>query len=205
VVTPRQTPERPYHHGNLREAMIEAALVAIVEAGPASISLRELARRVHVTHGAAAHHFGDKRGLLTAVATEGYELLAETVEGAAATGDFGDVGVAYVRFAADHPSHFDVMFRPDLVHQDDADLNAARATSAEVLYGSAREVSDAAGGDPIRAGIAGWAYVHGIATLWRDGNLPPSVADPVALAEELTPLLFQSSAAAKRRRARRRR
>ncbi len=195
--------QRPYHHGNVRAEIVSAALEVIAGSGVGSVSIRALAQRVGVTHAAVLHHFGDKAGVLTAIASAGFATLADYLAAAAETGDFGDVGVAYVRFAAEHPSHFDVMFRPDLLHQDDTELNGARARAAEVLYGSAREVSDAAGGDPMRAGIAGWAYVHGIATLWRDGNLPPPVTDPVALAEELTPLLFQASAAA-RRRARRR-
>ena len=194
---------RPYHHGNLRAAMIDAALAAIRETGPAAISLRELARRVGVTHGAAAHHFGDKSGLMTAIAIEGYRLMTEELGAAAADGDFGDVGVAYVRFATEHPAHFDVMFRPELYRVQDPELRLARRRTAAVLYGSAEAVADAAGGDAHRAGVAAWAYVHGIATLWRDGNLPRRLADPVALAEDVVPYLFQSSAAAAARRSRR--
>ena len=196
----RSDGERPYHHGNVTREIVGAALEMIGTDGVGGLSLRALARRVGVTHGAVLHHFGDKAGVLTAVAAEGYRILGDYLQAAAEHGDFGDVGVAYVRFAAAHPSHFDVMFRPDVFHGDDHDLNEARARAAEILYGSARGVRDAAGGDPVRAGIAGWAYVHGIATLWRDGNLPPPHTDPVALAEELTPLLFQASSAARRRR-----
>lgn len=184
--------------------MIDAAVEAITEAGPSSISLRELARRVGVTHGAAAHHFGDKRGLLTAVAIDGYRLLAETVEAAAANGDFGDVGVAYVRFATEQPAHFDVMFRPELYRADDPELRRARRRTAAVLYGSAESVADAAGGDAQRAGVAAWAFAHGIATLWRDRNLPRRFADPVKLAEVVLPYLFQSSATGHGRSRRRR-
>src|SRR5215213_11204294 len=67
---------RPYHHGDLPRALLEAAVQAIAEVGPAAVSLRDLARRVGVSHAAPAHHFGDKRGLLTAVAAEGYRLFA---------------------------------------------------------------------------------------------------------------------------------
>jgi AcrR family transcriptional regulator len=182
--------------------MIDAAVAAIGESGAAAVSLRELSRRVGVTHGAAAHHFGDKSGLMTAVATDGYRLLAAALEAAATDGDFGDVGVAYVRFATEHPAHFDVMFRPELYRVDDPELRQARRRTAAVLYGSAEAVADAAGGDAHRAGVAAWAYVHGIATLWRDDNLPRRFADPVDLAEDVVPYLFQASAAAAARRAR---
>ena len=71
-----ETPARPYHHGDLRRALLDAALAEIAEGGPGQVSLRELARPVGVSHAAPRHHFGDKRGLLTAVAVEGFELLA---------------------------------------------------------------------------------------------------------------------------------
>jgi AcrR family transcriptional regulator len=177
--------------------MVEAALRAIEEKGAALISLRELARRVGVTNAAAAHHFGDKAGLLTAIAAQGFVVLAGYVEAAAEEGDFGDVGVAYVRFARDRPAHFEVMFRPELYRTEDREVLEARARTAAALYGSAADVADAADGDQQKAAIAGWALVHGIATLWRDRNLPQENNDPVALAEQITPYLFQRSAAAR--------
>ena len=201
---------RPYHHGNLRAELVSAAVEAVAEGGAAGLSLRELARRVGVTHGAASHHFGDKTGLLTAVAAEGFRLLAAALTAAWEQDHrFEDVGVAYVRFAVERPGHFEVMFRPELSRPDDPGLLEAKAASGHVLYESARQVADAAGGDEVRAGVAAWAYVHGITTLWRDGNLPsPLGDDPVRLVGEIGTYLFQSSAAAGRSRstrARRRR
>src|ERR1044072_2548365 len=111
-----------YHHGDLRRVLIAAALELIAERGPAAVSLRDLARVAGVSHAAPAHHFGDKAGLFTAIAVQGNELLADALAGA----DLEDMGVRYVRFAAEHPSHFEVMFRPDLWHADDPDLAAAR-------------------------------------------------------------------------------
>ena len=194
--------ERPYHHGNVRAAMVEAAVAAIAEGGTAAVSMRALARRVGVTHGAAAHHFGDKTGLLTAVAAEGFRLFAAALEEAyAVRRSFREVGVAYVRFAVEHPAHFALMFRPDQYRCDDPEVLAARAAAGRVLYESAGEVADATDGDVLLAGTAGWAYVHGIATLWRDGNLPPGLPDdPVELTERIGPFLFQRSKAAARER-----
>lgn len=88
------------------------------------------------------------------------------------------------------------MFRPELYRADEPDLVAAKAAAGAALYDSARQVADAAGGDEVRAGVAAWAYVHGIATLWLDGNLPPALGDPVALTAEIGPFLFQASSAA---------
>jgi AcrR family transcriptional regulator len=149
-----------YHHGDLRRVLIEAALELIAERGPAAISLRDLARVAGVSHAAPAHHFGDKAGLFTAIAVQGNELLAAALEG----GDLMDMGARYVRFAAEHPSHFEVMFRPDLHHRDDPDLRAARDRTRAVLR---RGVPD--GSDTVM--LAAWSLAHGFATLRRTGNL----------------------------------
>src|SRR5918998_1668160 len=118
---------RSYHHGDLRRALLASAAEAIAESGPAALSLRDLARRAGVSHAAPAHHFGDKAGLLTALATEGYDRLADALDGARErTGSLLEIGVAYVAFAVGNRAHFDVMFRPDLVSADDAELTAAQ-------------------------------------------------------------------------------
>src|SRR6266536_5182875 len=72
--------KRAYHHGDLRRALLVAAVEVIEESGPAALSLRDLARRAGVSHAAPQHHFGDKAGLLTAVAAEGYRRLATALE-----------------------------------------------------------------------------------------------------------------------------
>jgi AcrR family transcriptional regulator len=190
----------PYHHGNLRETLLEAAVEAIRESGPTGWSLRDLARRAGVSHAAPTHHFGDKRGLLTALATEGFGRLAGELELAwTATGSFLEVGVAYVRFATEHRAHFEVMFRPELYRADDPDVAAARDAASTVLLGSASEVTDATGGDGTGAVVAAWALMHGLATLWLNGNLPPEVgSDPVELARRIGPYLFQASEGTRR-------
>src|SRR5690606_14230113 len=202
-----------YHHGDLRRAILDAAVEAISESGPAGWSLRELARRAGVSHAAPAHHFGDKAGLLTAVAAEGYELLAAELEAATrAGGDFLAAGLAYVRFATDHPAHFQVMFQPTLYRADDPAVRAAEARAAAVLYGTAGalaagatgEGSGAAAGDPgdpgglddaRRVGVAGWCLVHGLATLWLAGNLSDLGDDPVELARSVASIAFGGGAA----------
>lgn len=170
-----------YHHGDLRRALLDAAIDSITEAGSASFSLRDLARRIGVSHAAPAHHFGDKTGLLTALAVEGYGLLADAQAAAwAETGDFLEVGVAYVHFARTHPAHFEVMYRPELLRGDDPDLQAARARSGSFLYGPAGTLVE---GDALGAGVAGWALMHGVVALWVNGNLPPELGDdPEAIA-----------------------
>ena len=167
---------------------------AIGAEGVGAVSLRELARDVGVSHAAPAHHFGDKAGLLTAIATEGYQLLGAALQERVADG-FLEVGVAYVQFAIEHPAHFEVMYRPDLFDVDDADFVAAKALASELLYGPAAEIAGDAAAS--RVGIAGWSFVHGFATLWLTGNLGDRLGDdPIAAARAVGSVLFRASAGA---------
>ncbi|SCF36923.1 DNA-binding transcriptional regulator, AcrR family [Micromonospora viridifaciens] len=177
---------RAYHHGDLRRALLDAAVEAMTESGPAALSLRDLARRAGVSHAAPAHHFGDKAGLLTALAAQGFDRLTEALRGAG--DDLVEVGVAYVGFAVRHRAHFEVMFRPDLYHADDAEVTAARARAGEVLRtGVARHT----GRGPEVDSLAAWSIVHGFATLWLAGALPPRVGpDPEAAARTVISRLF---------------
>jgi AcrR family transcriptional regulator len=181
---------RPYHHGDLPRALVAAAVDLIGEVGPTALSLREVARRAGVSHGAPAHHFGDKAGLLTAVAAQGYDLVAAALtEALERTGDFREVGVAYVRFALDHRAHFEVMFRPELYRPDDPALVEARERAAATLYGPTTDLTGDAGRG-VDGGIAAWSLVHGFATLWLTGNLDHVVAgDPTDAARAVTGFL----------------
>jgi AcrR family transcriptional regulator len=173
--------------------VLRAAVDVIAESGPAAVSLRDLARRAGVSHAAPAYHFGDKAGLLTAVAVEGFSLLGDALVAAyERTESFLEMGVSYVRFAVAHPAHFEVMYRPDLYHSDDPELLAARRRTSELLYGGLASLSDGKAGDDSRvAGVAAWSLVHGFATLWLGGNLPPELgADPEAAARSVARMLF---------------
>ncbi|WP_433273606.1 TetR/AcrR family transcriptional regulator [Actinosynnema sp. CS-041913] len=181
------TSRRPYHHGDLRRAVLAAAVEVIDEHGPAGVGLRDLARRVGVSHAGPVHHFRDKAGLLTALAAEGFGLLADRLIAAKESGDFVDIGAAYVRFAVEHRAHFEVMFRPDLYHADDPAVLAARARSGELLTGGVTEQDD-----PGLAAVAAWSIVHGFATLWNTGVLPPDLGDdPQAAGRAIAGYLFR--------------
>ncbi|MGW1818064.1 TetR/AcrR family transcriptional regulator [Streptomyces sp. NPDC002125] len=167
--------ERTYHHGDLRRAVLGAALDVIGAEGPDALSLRDLARRAGVSHAAPAHHFKDRTGLLTAVAAEGYTLFADALTDAP---DLRERGVAYVRFATGHPAHFQVMFRPELHRADDPELLAAKERATEALRAGVSGLSDADRGDDARlAGIAAWSLAHGFATLLLSGNLTDALGD----------------------------
>jgi AcrR family transcriptional regulator len=187
------SPARAYHHGDLRRALIKQALDVIESDGLAALSLRDLARQVGVSHAAPVHHFGDKAGLLTAIATQGFLMLADELRRTfARTASFLEVGVAYVRFAVRHRAHFEVMYRPELYRADDSALEAARQRARAVLYGPLADRPDVAPAETRYAGLAAWSLVHGLATLLLTGNLPPDVSgDPVALTRSVAGYLFQ--------------
>jgi AcrR family transcriptional regulator len=171
---------------------LEAAVEAIAEVGPAAVSLRDLARRAGVSHAAPAHHFGDKAGLLTAVATDGFRRLAATLgETYQATGSFLEVGVAYVGFAVGHRAHFEVMFRPELYHPEDPEFIQARDAARSLLYPPAAQAANSPNGDDVGAAVAAWSLVHGLATLWLNQNLPPQLGDdPEQITRQVARHLF---------------
>ncbi|MET9354212.1 TetR/AcrR family transcriptional regulator [Streptomyces sp. NPDC006617] len=172
---------RAYHHGDLRRSVLSAALEVIRSDGVAAISLRDLARRAEVSHAAPAHHFKDKAGLLTAIATEGFELLAAAVTAvpAGSAHRLREMGVRYVEFALDHPAHFEVMFRPQLLHAGDPELTAARERASRALASGVEDLPDVrAGLDARRAGLTAWSLAHGFATLQLGGSLPSLDDDP---------------------------
>ncbi|MGO1908741.1 MAG: TetR/AcrR family transcriptional regulator [Brevibacterium linens] len=177
-----------YHHGDLRRTLLAETASAIEEGGVAKLSLRALAKRAGVSNAAPTHHFGDKAGLLTALAAEGFAQLAEAM---AVTGEelsLVDMGVAYVGFALDHPSHFCVMFQPDLLHEDDPELAEAQKRAKEALAGG---VEIAFGQSPADedAQAAAWSIVHGYATLVLSGAI--EAEDPIAQARAVAALLGQ--------------
>lgn len=192
------TAVRAYHHGDLRRAVLDAAVEVIGESGPSALSLRDLARRAGVSHAAPAHHFGDKTGLLTVLAAEGYTLLADALEAELRrSGQLVEVGVAYVQFAVTHRAHFEVMFRPELYRVEDPDVLAAQARADAGLKAGVGAVPERrTGRDAGLAGVAAWSIVHGFATLWINGALPTEIgADPREAARAVAGLLFSGPAA----------
>ena len=180
------SPKRPYHHGDLRPVLLAAAIDIVEESGAAALSMREVARRAGVSHTAATYHFGDKAGLLGAIAADGYRRIAATLSEVRERGlSFLDMGVAYVHFAVTHPAHFEVMYHPALYDARDPDVVSARQDAAELLYGS-RDASD----EQLRVGVAAWSLVHGFATLWLAGALPPELGrDPEGIARAVASYL----------------
>src|SRR5215471_8327099 len=197
------TEQRPYHHGDLRQALIRSALEILSETGVAGLSLRAAARRAQVSAMAPYRHFADREALLAAVAEYGFrELAARLTAATGAAADpragLGALGVAYVLFAREQPSLFKLMFgpmieqksgHPDLDEAGGACFNALRrAVAAAKFFDGDSDAGDVA--------LACWSLVHGISALIVDGRLAEYDSGPAeAVATRLTRLLSDSLAA----------
>ncbi len=195
-----------YYDGDLGRDLIDTALELIAREGPSAVSLRSLARRLGVSHAAPANHFPDKAALFTAIAMEGFELLAAAIQDAVrrlgpdatARQRLGAAGRAYTSFAVDHRPYFEVMWHGDLLHQDDPALAAAgEATFALLLggVGDAQAEGWAAGTDPHTVAYLAWSVVHGLAALWLGGSLRRAQRPFDEIAGEVVALLGSALAA----------
>jgi AcrR family transcriptional regulator len=177
-----------YHHGDLKAAILAEAATLVAERGADAISLRELARAAGVSHAAPAHHFNDRRGLFTELATEGFGLLAAALTEARPR--FLDAALAYVKFAIDHPGHYAVMFDKSLYYDTDPCLVAAQAAAgAELSRGVATLTDPRAKADPAGAELAAWCLVHGFSMLWLNKAID-TATDPMASVERIARMLF---------------
>jgi len=177
-----------YHHGDLKATILAEAAMLVSQRGADGLSLRELARAAGVSHAAPAHHFTDRRGLFTALATEGFSMLADALK--AARPEFLDAALAYVRFALDHSGHYEVMFDKSLYYIADPDLvNAETAAGAELAAGVATLDDPRAKDDPQAAALAAWSLVHGFSLLWLNKAIDDG-ADPIATVHRVAGMLF---------------
>ncbi|MBF2003508.1 MAG: TetR/AcrR family transcriptional regulator [Synechococcales cyanobacterium M58_A2018_015] len=170
-----------YHHGDLRQSLIEAAIALIREEGISNLSLRHVARRVGVSHNAPYRHFADKEALLAAVAEQGFQALRAEMESAQQVVPPGSpqrleaIGIAYVNFALAHPAHYRLMFGD---YRCNFDQNSALAEAAHqsfmVLVNTIRE-GQMAGifrpADPVNVARVAWSLVHGQSMLALDHKL----------------------------------
>lgn len=165
--------EKPYHHGDLRSALLAAAEADLAENGIEAFSLRQVARRAGVSHAAPAHHFGDANGLLTALATEGYRqfLAAQAKREAEAAPDaraqLVAAGLGYIDFATTRPALFRLLFGSSRPDHSDPDL--ARASGAAYLH--LVDQVHAAGGRSVADEAIIWALAHGLADLLAAGRM----------------------------------
>lgn len=168
---------KPYHHGDLREALLKASLALLHEPGGSELTLREVARRAGVSHTAPYRHFRDKADLLAAVAEDGFDRLRAGISAAAAKAQrpierLQNAGIAYIEFAQEHPEHFSVMFGTDLRSDHPSAKAAADRCFGELLALVAGCTDDSRAAQPQRTlALIAWSEVHGIADLSLRGQL----------------------------------
>jgi AcrR family transcriptional regulator len=196
-----ETARDAYHHGDLRDALIKATDAILAERGLEGFTLREAARRAHVSPAAPAHHFGSSAGLLTEVAILGFEELARhiEIEGSAesATVRLKQQAAGYVRFALAYPGRFQLMFRYDLLLPDDARLAAAselaKVPIARTILALRGLPEDAELDAPTSATmLAAWSTVHGFAHLALSGKFSKLTPEAKSqhLLDELLPQML---------------
>lgn len=180
----------PYHHGNLRHALLEEAAKVLERDGAAAISLRGLARALGVSHAAPAHHFADRHELLAELAADGYAGLADAMaagmEGTVPEEWLRATGEAYIRFGVANPERYRMMFASRLMAEECPERLRIESSRAYLLllaaaHGREPDVDPAeyAVGLPE---LAAWSIVHGAVMLWLDGQLGPNLGEEEFLA-----------------------
>jgi len=169
-----KTKEKDYHHGDLRHALLGEALKVIEAEGAEQLTLRDLARRIGVSHAAPYRHFSDKAELFVALAEEGFkELLAalsqvEPTPNAGMLARFQEIAVVYVQFALRNPARFSVMFGPEVSATCGENPPAPMLATMEFVL-KLMEKGQAEGqlvpGQPIVQATTAWALVHGLSVL----------------------------------------
>ncbi|MFP4565979.1 MAG: TetR/AcrR family transcriptional regulator [Spirochaetaceae bacterium] len=189
----QQLRRNSYHHGNLKQALIEAATGMILESGIGSVTMRALARRVGVSPAAYAYHFPDKSSLLMAIATEGFRKLNAYFEPARSTGDPRErlrvLGERYIDFALTYPGHYRVMFgdHSTLDHSEPDEEFLSESGAAFRLLLHAMEEVVPAGPETARAldgALTVWSQIHGAVLLWNTGMFPPPLEETAERSED---------------------
>jgi len=174
---------KPYHHGDLKHALVAAGIALLAEGGPAALDLRKVARKAGVSHTAPYRHFADKRSLLVAIAEEGFIRLAERLNPAIADpSPLNTIAIAYIHFAVDEPALMREMFSGLTIDRLEHDsLHQASKTSFSMLIqiiqqeqASGRCVPDNAE----RLALVLWSLLHGLAMLIIENQLPMVTTQP---------------------------
>ena len=181
-----------YHHGNLREALVEATLTLIEEKGPTGFTMSEAAKQAGVSAAAPYRHFDGREDLIAEVARQGFEIFADLMEFAYSKGNtplasFESVGRAYLAFARKNPGHYIAMFESGVSINANAELAAAANRALDVLGKSAENLSAHLPEDlrppPLMISQHIWAMSHGIVELFARGE--PGARSPFSPEELL--------------------
>lgn len=176
----RRSGPRGYHHGNLKEDLVRAALELIAEKGPAGFTFADAARWAGVSPAAPYRHYRDRDALIADVAQRGFDAFATALERAWDDGRpdvlaaFGRLGKAYLDFARREPAYYSAMFEAGLPVDADPNLREAGERAFAVLRGAAEQLvalMPAKGRPPaLMVALHIWATTHGIASLFGRGD-----------------------------------
>ena len=177
---PSMQPVRPYHHGKLKQELVDAAIALIAEVGPTGFTLREVARRAGVSHNAPYRHYRDRDELLAVVAMQGFERLTAAMQRSAARGSdplerLRLCGRGYVDFALRWPQHFFVMFDLPSSREKYPEYAAAGQEAFDTLLTFVVVCQQAGAlpkGEPEQLALTAWSLMHGIAKLAISQHLP---------------------------------
>ena len=186
-------PKAQYHHGDLKNALIEAGIEILSKEGLGALSLRSVARKAGVSHAAPYAHFTDKQALIAAISTEGYKKLYERVERAAARNSedpqrlFVETCWAYVSFAFDEPDHFKITLSGVVEKERDYPAFVEIAQKNNGLLLEIVATCQAAGilgpGPADLMAVSVLGLIHGFATLILEGQLSHAVLERYAVRE----------------------
>lgn len=185
--------KRGYHHGNLRQALVEAALPLIEEMGPTGFTLSQAAKQAGVTPAAVYRHFEGREDLIAEVARQGYEVFADVMQFAydkgqpSALAAFEATGRAYLAFARKYPGHYIAMFESGISANRTPGLASASARARAVLEKAAEDLSRHIPPDrrppPSMFSAHIWAMSHGVVELYARGPGTQSPYPPEDLLE----------------------
>lgn len=187
--------KKNYHHGDLKNALIQAGVEILAKDGVSGLSLRKVALKAGVSHSAPYAHFVDKQALIAAISTEGFRQLYERVSAVTTkyksqpTKQLIEVAWAYVQFAMDDPDRFKVMFSAVLEKEKEYPEFVAESQRNFQLVKMIVEANQASG--QLRSGpsklvaLSAWGIVHGFVMLLLEGQIPHAVLDQMKLRELL--------------------
>jgi AcrR family transcriptional regulator len=196
-------PAKTYHHPDLRNTLLDAAVTLIGEVGPRAFTLREVARRAGVSHNAPYRHFDSRDDLLRVVALEGFDRLKEVMQKTLAPGKtpierLELCGCGYVDFALSWPNHLQVMFDvAPTPHAHNRGNHHVGENAFLVLLNciqAAQSSGDLPAGDPMPLALTSWSLVHGIAKLAIGGNLHLDRKATIAFTHKAAQTLFSGMA-----------
>jgi AcrR family transcriptional regulator len=198
-------PVRPYHHGKLKQALVDAAIALIAEVGTNGFTLREVARRAGVSHNAPYRHYRDRDELLAVVAMQGFERLKAAMRRSAARGSSAlerlrFCGRGYVDFALRWPQHFFVMFDLPSSREKYPEYAAAGQEAFDTLLTfivACQEDGALPREEPELLALTAWSLVHGIAKLAISQHLPFRRAEAHDFADKAAKILLSGMAGAR--------